>query len=168
MRDGIGEQQSHPSDSSAASTCSILLVEDNPMDVDLTCRAFARRKKEIAVKGQPPVEHCRGIQVARDGEEAIAYLRKWDEGEPVPRVILLDLNLPKLNGLEFLHRLKTHPQFHTIPVIVLTTSSEDSDIRAAYDLGANSYIIKPVDFDQFSHVVDHIQIYWCIMNTPPR
>jgi CheY-like chemotaxis protein len=133
----------------------ILLVEDNPMDVDLTRRAFARRK----------VLHP--IDVARDGEEALAFLEKWESHAPIPILILLDLKLPRVDGLEVLRRLKTHPLFHVIPVVILSTSTEDRDIQQAYDEGANSYIVKPVDFDQFMQIVEYIQIYWCTLNIAP-
>lgn len=133
----------------------ILLVEDNPMDVDLTRRAFIRRK----------VNHP--IEVARDGEEVLTFISSWGEQRPIPILILLDLKLPKVDGLEVLHYLKTHPRFHVIPVVVLSTSTEDRDIQVAYREGANSFIVKPVDFDQFMQIVEHIQIYWCLLNTPP-
>ena len=133
----------------------ILLVEDNPMDVDLTRRAFIRRK----------VYHP--IEVARDGEEALALISGWGEQHPIPLLVLLDLKLPKVDGLEVLHHLKTHPRFHVIPVVVLSTSTEDRDIQIAYREGANSFIVKPVDFDQFMHIVEYIQSYWCLLNTPP-
>lgn len=133
----------------------ILLVEDNPMDVDLTRRAFIRRN----------VNHP--IEVARDGEEALAFIANWEEKRPLPILILLDLKLPKVDGLEVLLQLKTHPKFHLIPVVVLSTSTEDRDIQIAYQEGANSYIVKPVDFDQFMQIVEYIQIYWCLLNTPP-
>ncbi len=134
----------------------ILLVEDNPMDVDLTRRAFVRQKVAYP------------IEVARDGEEALACIRKWENTQPIPILILLDLKLPKVDGLEVLRQLKTHPLFHTIPVVVLSTSTEDSDIQVAYQEGANSYIVKPVDFDRFIQIVDHIHNYWCNLNTPPQ
>lgn len=134
----------------------ILLVEDNPMDVDLTRRAFARRK--IA----------NPIQVARDGEEALAWLPRWEAGEPRPVVILLDLKLPRVNGLEVLRQLKSHALAATIPIVILTTSAEDSDIQTAYKLGANSYIVKPVDFEKFMHVAEQIEVYWNVLNQPPR
>ena len=134
----------------------ILLVEDNPMDVDLTRRAFARNHLANA------------LEVARDGEEALAMLPRWDAGEPWPLVILLDLKLPRLDGLEVLRQLKAHPTYRAIPVIVLTTSSENRDIGAAYDLGANSYIVKPVAFDKFVSVASQIELYWAAINTPPR
>lgn len=130
----------------------ILLVEDNPMDVDLTKKAFARRNL------------TNPIAVARDGEEALEWITRWEAGEPRPVVILLDLRLPKLNGLEVLRRFKTHAVFHTIPVVVLTTSSEDIDIQTAYKYGANSYIVKPVDFDKFMDVTEQIELYWTVLN----
>jgi CheY-like chemotaxis protein len=133
----------------------ILLVEDNPMDVDLTRRAFIRKK----------VIHP--IEVARDGEEALSFISTWGEQRPVPRLILLDLKLPKVDGLEVLRHLKAHPRFRVIPVVVLSTSTEERDIHLAYREGANSFILKPVDFDQFMQIVDHIQTYWCMLNTPP-
>jgi len=134
----------------------ILLVEDNPMDIDLTRRAFTRRKL------------ANPIQVARDGEEALAYLPRWEAGELLPAVILLDLKLPKVDGLEVLRQLKAHAQFRAIPVVILTTSSEDRDIQTAYQLGANSYIVKPVNFEKFAQVAEQIEVYWCVLNTPPR
>lgn len=140
---------------SAAPERPILLVEDNPMDVDLTRRAF--KKRQVA----HPVE------VARDGEEALTIFQHWPTQRATPILILLDLKLPKVDGLEVLHFLKTDSRFRTVPVVVLTTSAEDSDIRTAYQVGANSYIVKPVDFDQFMQVVDHIQTYWCSLNIPP-
>jgi len=133
----------------------ILLVEDNPMDVDLTRRAFARRK----------VPHH--IEVARDGEEALAFIPRWESNDPLPILILLDLKLPRVDGLEVLRKLKSHPQFHVIPVVILSTSTEDNDIQLAYKEGANSYIVKPVDFDQFMQIVEYIQIYWCSLNIAP-
>jgi CheY-like chemotaxis protein len=136
--------------------CNILLVEDNPMDIDLTRRAFAKRRL------------ANPLEVDRDGEEALARMARWEAGEPPPLVILLDLKLPKVDGLEVLRRIKTHPQFRSIPVVVLTTSAEEHDVRAAYQLGANSYIVKPVDFDKFLEVARQIDLYWCALNMPPR
>ena len=134
----------------------ILLVEDNPMDVDLTRRAFARGKL------------VNPIEVARDGEEALAWLPRWEAGDPLPIVILLDLKLPRVDGLEVLRRIKMHPVFRTIPVVVLTSSKEDNDMQTAYQLGANSYIVKPVDFEKFVEVVAQIEIYWSLLNEPPH
>ena len=132
----------------------ILLVEDNPIDLDLTMRAFASRNL------------ANPIEVARDGEEALDYIPRWEKGEPLPVVILLDLNLPKINGLEVLKVLKSHPVYKTIPVVVLTTSSESSDVKTAYQLGVNSYIIKPVDFEKFIDMAKHIELYWNVLNKP--
>jgi CheY-like chemotaxis protein len=132
----------------------ILLVEDNPVDLDLTLRAFAARKI------------TNEILVARDGEEALKYIEHWENGEPVPVVILLDLNMPKVNGLEVLEKIKSHPRFKTIPIVILTTSSESKDLKSAYLLGANSYIIKPVDFEKFIDVARHIDLYWRVYNKP--
>jgi hypothetical protein len=134
----------------------ILLIEDNPTDIDLTRRAFARRKVLIP------------LEVARDGEEALDYLARWEAGELLPVVILLDIHLPKLSGLEILHQYKNHPQSRKIPIIILTTSAEDRDIQAAYQHGVNSYIIKPVDFEKFVDVAAQIDLYWNAINLPPR
>jgi CheY-like chemotaxis protein len=134
---------------------AILLVEDNPMDVDLTVRAFKRRHL------------TNPIEVARDGEEALACLARWEAGAAPPAIILLDLKLPKVDGLEVLRQIKAHAHFRTIPVVILTTSGEDSDVQAAYGLGANSYIVKPVDFDAFVEVAAQIDLYWTVLNQPP-
>jgi len=133
----------------------ILLVEDNPMDVDLTLRAFKRRKV------------INPIIVARDGEEALAWLPRWEAGEEKPVVILLDLKMPKVDGLEVLRQIKSHPEHKTIPIVVLTSSSEDRDIHEAYDLGVNSYIVKPVDFEKFLEVAGQLELYWAVLNQPP-
>ncbi|MFO1319632.1 MAG: response regulator [Burkholderiales bacterium] len=134
----------------------ILLVEDNPMDVDLTLRAFRRRRV-----GNP-------IEVARDGEEALAFMARWEAGAPTPLVILLDIKLPRVSGLEVLRQLKEHSIYRMLPVVVLTTSSEDSDISEAYALGVNSYIVKPVLFEKFIEVAEKIDLYWCLTNQPPQ
>lgn len=135
---------------------SILLVEDNPVDVDLTLRAFSRRKL------------VNPVNVARDGEEALAWIPRWEAGEPWPAVILLDLKLPRVDGLEVLKRLKEHRQLHAIPVVIMTSSKEEGDVKSAYQLGANSYIVKPVDFDKFMEVAAQIELYWSVFNQPPR
>lgn len=134
----------------------VLLVEDSPVDLDLTLRAFARRKL------------ANPVLVARDGEEALAFIPRWEAGEPRPLVILLDLKLPKLHGLEVLTQLKANPLSRDIPVVVLTSSAEDRDVATAYRLGANSYICKPVDFEKFLEVAAKIEIYWCATNLPNR
>jgi CheY-like chemotaxis protein len=134
----------------------ILLIEDNPIDLDLTRRAFSRRNL------------VNPIEVARDGEEALEMINTWEAGRPLPLIILLDLKLPRVDGLDVLRQIKSHPKFHSIPVIILTTSGEDRDVHDAYEIGANSYIVKPVDFDKFVEVASQIEIYWCALNTAPR
>ncbi len=133
----------------------ILLVEDNPMDLDLTLRAFSKKK------------FSNQVHVARDGEEALAFIPRWEAGEAVPAVILLDINLPKINGLEVLRQLKAHERFRRIPVVILTSSREDKDLNTAYDLGVNSYIEKPVSFNKFMEVAEQIELYWCVLNERP-
>ena len=133
---------------------TILLVEDNPLDVDLTLRAFKRSNL------------TNPIQVARDGEEALAWIERWDAGEPTPIVILLDLNLPRVSGLEVLRQLKQHKVYKSIPVVMLTTSIIGSDVQTAYAHGANSYIPKPVNFDRFVEVATQIELYWTVVNQP--
>lgn len=135
---------------------SILLVEDNPMDVDLTRRAFAK------------CNILNPLDVARDGAEALDYIARWEAGTPTPAVILLDLNLPKVSGLEVLHQIKTHARLRIIPIVMLTTSSEDTDIHQAYQYGVNSYIVKPVSFEKFMEVAVQIELYWGILNQAPR
>ena len=134
----------------------ILIVEDRLADLDLTKRAFARRRL------------LNPIQEARDGEQAIAYIERWEAGEPLPVFILLDLELPKIKGLEVLRQFKSHPKSAGIPVIVLTTSDQDQDIQEAYRLGCNSYIVKPVEFSKFMEVASQVEIYWCVLNTSAR
>ncbi len=140
----------------------ILLVEDNPMDVELTVRAFKRNKMSNPVK------------IVRDGQEALDYLFRRGEfadpdKSPVPGLILLDIRLPRVDGLEVLREFKRHPVYRPIPVVMLTTSQDDGDVAKSYDLGANSYIVKPVDFDKFLEVVERIELYWILTNVqPPR
>lgn len=134
----------------------ILLVEDNPMDVDLTQRAFHRNKVPNP------------IHIARDGEEALSFINRWDAGEKTPLLILLDLKLPKIDGMDVLRNIKRHPEYATIPVVILSTSTEENDIRVAYIEGANSYIPKPMDFENFIQIVENIQIYWCRINVLPK
>jgi two-component system response regulator len=139
----------------------ILLVEDNPTDLELALRVF--RKHKLANR----------IEVARDGAEALDFL--FGTGAhanrshiQLPKVILLDLKLPKISGLEVLRRLKEDPRTRTIPIVVLTSSQEDRDLVESYNLGVNSYIVKPVDFDQFTECVKNIGMYWLLSNAPPR
>jgi two-component system, response regulator len=138
----------------------ILLVEDKRSDAEMTTRAI--RKNNI---------DCHIVQV-RDGKEALDYL--FGEGQYAgrdvnqkPRVILLDLKMPKVNGLEVLARLKSHELTKSIPVVILTSSKENTDIQQSYAHGANSYIVKPVVFDDFMNVVSDIALYWMIHNQPP-
>lgn len=138
----------------------IVLVEDNPDDVELTLRAF--RKHNLANK----------IHVLRDGEEALECLfgtGRYAEQQfhERPRLILLDLKLPKVDGLEVLRRCKSDPRTKTIPVVILTSSKEESDLVKSYDLGVNSYIVKPVDFPQFTEAVRHLGLYWMLLNQLP-
>lgn len=137
----------------------ILLVEDNDNDVELTLRAFKRYNLSNR------------IHVARDGAEALEFLFQSghgvrDVGEG-PRVILLDLKLPKVSGLEVLREIKSHERLRTVPVVVLTSSAEEPDIAECYKLGANSYIVKPVDFDSFTEAVRELGLYWLLLNRPP-
>lgn len=133
----------------------ILLVEDNPMDLDLTLRAFSKRN------------FSNEIIVARDGEEALAWLPRWEAGERMPAVVLLDINLPRASGLEVLRAFRAHELARHIPVVVLTSSRDDRDLKTAYDLGVNSYIEKPVSFNKFIEVAAHIELYWCLFNERP-
>lgn len=142
----------------AADKLAILLVEDNPQDVELTLRAFRKRKLSNP------------IQVARDGAEALDYIHRrgaFAEDAPILGVVLLDIRLPKVDGIEVLRQMKAHPAYRRVPVVMLTTSQEDADIRRCYELGANSYIVKPVDFDKFLNVVERIDLYWILTNVPP-
>lgn len=138
----------------------ILLVEDSDDDLEMTLHAL--RKARIA-------NH---IQTARDGAEALDFIfcqgafsaRTMNEG---PKVVLLDLKLPKVDGLEVLQRLKADPRTRKIPVVILTSSKEQSDLIRSYDLGVNSYIVKPVNFDQFVQAVQDLGMYWMVLNQAP-
>ena len=139
---------------------SILLVEDNPKDLKLTLHAL--RSQNLANR----------IEVARDGQEALDYLfcrgphanRSFDHP---PRVVLLDLKLPGIDGLEVLRAVKGDPRTKTIPVVILTASKEEKDLVESYNLGVNAYIQKPVDFDRFKAMVDQIGLFWLVVNQPP-
>jgi len=138
----------------------ILLVEDNPDDVELTLHAL--RKENLA----------NNIHVARDGEEALEFLfcngaHAERSMERPPKLILLDLKLPKVDGMEVLQRIKADERTKTIPVVILTSSKEERDLVKGYGLGANSYIQKPVDFDQFRQTVKSVGLYWLLINQPP-
>ena len=138
----------------------ILLVEDDPADVELTLHALRRNNL---------INH---IHVVRDGVEALefifctgAYAHRSIQDRP--KVILLDLKLPLVDGLEVLQRIKSDPRTQPIPVVALTSSREERDIVESYQLGANSYIVKPVDFDQFTEAVRQLRLYWALLNQPP-
>jgi CheY-like chemotaxis protein len=135
----------------------ILLVEDNPMDLDLTLQAF----KEHGVAN--PIMAC------RDGDEALQYMEAHQAptDSDVPILVLLDLRLPKVDGIEVLRQARQHPVWKQIPIVVLTTSRENRDVETAYQLGVNSYIVKPVDFMAFAEVVKTIKVYWLLTNEPP-
>lgn len=139
----------------------LLLVEDNPNDVELTLHVL--RKHNFA-------NH---IRVARDGAEALALLFGADgealgQPENIPKVILLDLKLPKVNGLEVLGKVKADPRTKAIPVVVLTSSREEQDLSVCYELGVNSYIVKPVDFAQFTEAIRQLGLYWLLFNERPH
>lgn len=139
----------------------ILIVEDTPEDLELALRAL--RKANLTNR----------IQVARDGAEAIEFIfaegahsgRKVENG---PKVILLDLKLPKIDGMEVLRRIKGDPRTKTIPVVVLTSSKEQKDVVESYQLGVNSYIVKPVNFERFAAAVQDLGMYWLLLNQPPQ
>jgi CheY-like chemotaxis protein len=138
----------------------VLIVEDSEEDLQLALRSF---KKANLVNR---------VHVERDGAEALDYI--FCQGlhgkrriEDVPRVILLDLKLPKVDGLEVLKRLKSDPRTRTIPVVVLTSSKEHRDVLTSYEMGANSYIVKPVAFEGFAKAMQELGIYWLLLNNPP-
>ncbi len=138
----------------------ILLVEDNPNDIELTLRAF---EKSNVIKE---------IVVARDGEQAIHYLHSTGphaDRDPtaMPDVVLLDMKLPKIDGMGVLRRMRADERTRRLPVVVLTSSKEEKDVTASYDLGANSFVRKPVDFAQFLDAARYLGIYWLTMNEPP-
>jgi two-component system response regulator len=138
----------------------ILLVEDNQDDMDLALHALRREKL------------ANSIFVARDGEEALDFLfcrgafahRSF---ERPPKLVLLDLKLPKVDGMEVLRQIKSDARTKTIPVVIMTSSKEERDLVSGYNLGANSYIQKPVDFDQFRETVKSVGLYWLVINQPP-
>ncbi|HOY68912.1 MAG TPA: response regulator [Candidatus Ozemobacteraceae bacterium] len=139
---------------------TILLVEDNPNDIDLTRRAF---------------EKCRiynDLVVKEDGREALDYLFGPDgqsgaANDVLPMLVMLDLKLPRIDGLEVLRKIRQDMRTHRMPVVILTSSKEEEDVAASYDLGANSYIRKPVDFQQFAQAVQNLGLYWLVLNEPP-
>ena len=138
----------------------ILLVEDNAKDLKLSLHALRTNN----------LSNC--IDVARDGEEALDYIfcrgqHSGRSAESQPRLVLLDLKLPKVDGLEVLRTMKSDPRTKPIPVVILTSSKEESDVVAGYQLGANAYIQKPVDFDHFHQVIKQLGLFWLVVNEPP-
>ena len=138
----------------------ILLVEDNPNDLELALRAL--KKAKISNR----------IQIARDGEEALDFIfclgvHANRRIEDTPKVILLDLKLPKVDGLEVLRRVKGDPRTRSIPVVVMTSSKEQNDVVESYQLGGNSYIVKPVNFERFAEAVQQLGFYWLLLNQAP-
>jgi len=137
----------------------ILLVEDNPYDVELTLRAF--KQYHIA-------NH---IHTVRDGAEAVEFIfcagAYADRDFSAPKLILLDLKLPKLDGVEVLQRIKADPRTRRIPVVALTTSNAERDVQGCYQLGINSYIVKPLDFKQFAEAIRQVGLYWLLLNRLP-
>ncbi len=138
----------------------ILLVEDNPNDVELTKRALTKNKV------------LNKVIVAEDGVEALDYLfgtgsYEGKEPNPLPTIVLLDLKLPRVDGLEVLKAIRENKRTKHLPVVILTSSKEDHDLLESYDLGCNSYIRKPVDFVQFSEAIQHLGLYWLVLNEPP-
>ena len=133
-------------------TVTVLLVEDNPDDEALTVLALRR-------------ETATDVEVARDGQEALDYL--FNDAKSMPRLVLLDLKLPKIDGLEVLRLVREDERTCLTPVVILTSSNAPNDVDAGYRLGANSYIRKPVDFDEFAEVIHQLGVYWFVVNEPP-
>jgi two-component system response regulator len=138
----------------------ILLVEDNPNDVKLTLHALRRHRL------------TNRIHVVRDGAEALEFLFATGAyaqraGRSSPKVVMLDLKLPRVDGIEVLRAIRSNPETRTLPVVMLTSSREERDITKTYNLGANSYIVKPVDFEQFTEAVRQLGLYWVLLNQPP-
>ena len=138
----------------------ILIVEDNPQDAELTIRAIRKHKLS------------NNIYIAEDGEEALDFIfckGKYSNRnfENPPKVIFLDLKLPKVNGLEVLQKIKLNPLTKCLPVVMITSSREDPDIKKAYELGVNSYVVKPVNFDDFLNAMSHTGLYWLLVNQTP-
>jgi two-component system response regulator len=140
-----------------AETLEILLVEDNPNDLELALHAFKKHN------------FSNNIEVARDGQEALDYLLGGNGRAPgiPPRMILLDLKLPKVDGLQVLREIRANPTLRHLAVVILTSSREESDIVESYNLGVNSYIVKPVDFDKFVETVQTLGFYWLLLNEQP-
>ncbi len=137
-----------------ASAPDLLLVEDDPHDLELTMRVF--RRHQLADR----------VRVARDGAEAIAMLL-GPGSPPIPRVVLLDLHLPKVTGIDVLRAIRADERTRSMPVVVVTSSREHTDLRECYRLGVNSYVVKPVEFEQFSAAMEEVGLYWLARNEPP-
>jgi two-component system response regulator len=137
------------------SNTTILLVEDEPDDIELT--KLALEKSRIA----------NTVVVAQDGVEALELLHGSDPMFPAPALVLLDLKLPRVDGIEVLRRIRAHERTRLLPVVVLTSSREERDLIETYELGVNSYVVKPVDFDQFVEAARHIGMYWLLLNNRP-
>lgn len=133
----------------------VLLIEDNDDDIELTRRAFARN------------HILNELVVARDGAEASALLFSEDREQLLPQFILLDLKLPKISGLELLKEIRANPRTALIPTVILTSSKQDEDLIEGYRLGVNSYVRKPVDFEQFVEAVRQLGLYWLVLNEKP-
>jgi CheY-like chemotaxis protein len=137
----------------------ILLAEDNPNDVELTLAALA--ENHLANE----------VVVVRDGAEALDYLHRRGvfklRTEGHPAVVLLDLKLPKVDGLEVLEQVKTDPALRTVPVVMLTSSREEQDLVRSYNLGANAYVVKPMEFHEFVNAIKEVGLFWAIVNQPP-
>lgn len=135
----------------------ILLVEDDPHDVELI---------QLALDSYNFVNR---MDIVQDGEQALHYLLGQPNSEryPLPRLVLLDLKLPKLNGIRVLRAIREHPRTHHLVVVVMTSSLEDRDLTACYELGVNSYIVKPLDFQQFTEIARQVGLYWMMLNQPP-
>jgi two-component system, response regulator len=137
----------------------LLLVEDDPNDVELIC---------LALETYPFINQ---VDVVGDGEQALLYLFGSEDSaaaRPLPRMILLDLKLPKINGIQVLEAIRRHPRTRHVVVVVMTSSAEDQDIEACYNLGVNSYVVKPLDFQQFQEVSQQVGRYWMQLNQSPR
>jgi CheY-like chemotaxis protein len=139
----------------------ILLVEDNPADAELTIRALKKHKM------------TENLLWLKNGQEALDFIFAAGDYETIrdiahpPKLILLDINMPKVNGLEVLQQIKCSPLTKAIPVVILTSSKEESDVQKCYNLGANSYIVKPIDFKKFSESIKEVGHYWLTVNQPP-
>jgi two-component system, response regulator len=136
---------------------AVLLVEDNPDDEELTVRGLRRTNM------------TNPVDVARDGQEALDYLFGNHDrtAKPLPVLVLLDLRLPRVDGFEILKRIRAEERTHRVPVVILTSSNEDRDLINGYDLGANSYVRKPVRFEEFATAIAQLGLYWLLINEPP-